>query len=129
MPDEPKLSAPTLPVRVMRSKDFRVAFANTFRFRTGQADIGIAFGYQTEIPGAPGGLDQSIIIDEVEVVLTPTMLKNFQLAIADNIEAIETVQGKPIELPQNILDGMAEQRAKARAELAAQLRVVAPKAE
>ena len=88
------------------------------RFRTGAADVGIAFGYQTELPGTtPGGPDQNIIIDEVEVVLTPLMLKLLNMAIVDNIEAIEAVTGKVIDLPQNILDAMAEQRTKVKAEL------------
>jgi hypothetical protein len=121
MADDPK-PTPTQAVRLQRSKDFRVAFSNTFRFRTGIADVGIAFGYQTELPPAtPGGPDQNILMDEVEIVLTPMMLKLLHLAIADNIEAIETTSGKPIEVPQQILDALAEQRTKLKAELAAKL--------
>lgn len=97
--------------RVMRAKDFRVAFANTFRFRTGTNDIGIAFGYQTEVPGPIPNSTQNIVQDEVEVVLTPVVLKLLQMAIADNIEAFETTTGHPIELPQFLLDAIAEQKA------------------
>jgi len=125
---KPGATVTQVPARLIRSKDFRVVFSNTFRFRVGQADIGIAFGYQSEIPG-PGGQEQTILTDEVEVVLTPMMLKLFQLAISDNIETLETVLGKPIEIPQSILDGLAEQRAKAKAELAAQLQGSAPRSD
>jgi hypothetical protein len=123
MADDPKPATATPPpTRLVRSKDFRVAFANTFRFRTGAADVGIAFGYQTELPSPiAGGTDQNLIIDEVEIVLTPVMLKLLHLAIADNIEVIETSAGKPIDVPQAILDALAEQRAKIRQELAAQI--------
>jgi hypothetical protein len=117
MAEDPK-PAITLPsARLMRSKDFRVAFANTFRLRTGAADIGIAFGYQTEVPGPTPNIGQNIITDEVEVVVTPIMLKLLQIAITDNIEAFETATGKTIELPQAILDSLAEQKAKLKAEL------------
>jgi hypothetical protein len=124
MADDPKTGTPgLLPVRMVRSKDFRVSFSNTFRFRVGAADIGIAFGYQTEIPGSlPDGPSQHLIIDEVEVVITPTMLKLLSLAIADNIEAHETATGKTIELPQQLLDAMAEQKAKRRADLTEELK-------
>jgi hypothetical protein len=109
-----------VPVRLMRSKDFRVAFSNTFRFRTSATDVGIAFGYQSEIPSAtPNGPDQNIITDEVEVVLTPFTLKLLQLAINDNLEAIEAAQGKPVELPQEILDALAEQKEKVKSDVAA----------
>lgn len=114
MADEPK-PAPSpspKPVRLIRAKDFRVAFSNTFRFRTGAADIGIAFGYQTEVPGPAPGSTQTVIQDEVEVVLTPVMLKLLHMAIADNIEAIETATGSPIEVPQDVLEGIAEEKAK-----------------
>ena len=108
---KPGATVTQVPARLIRSKDFRVVFSNTFRFRVGQADIGIAFGYQSEIPG-PGGQEQTILTDEVEVVLTPMMLKLFQLAISDNIETLETVLGKPIEIPQSILDGLANREQK-----------------
>ncbi|MGD0023407.1 MAG: hypothetical protein ABSC37_02105 [Xanthobacteraceae bacterium] len=128
MADDPKPVTTPKTARFIRAKDFRVAFANTFRFRTGAADIGIAFGYQTEVPGPTPDSSQNIIQDEVEVVLTPVMLKLMQMAIADNIEAIETATGSPIELPQTILDALAEQKAKLTAELAAELKS-APKNE
>ncbi len=127
MTDDPKPKLVPVAARLVRSKDFRVAFSNTFRFRTGAADIGIAFGYQTEIPAGPTlESQQNIIQDEVEVVLTPMMLKLLQMAISDNIEAFEKATGHPIELPQNFLDAMSEAKAKAMemAEMAA-----APKAE
>ena len=122
MADDPKVSTAPQSVRLTRSKDFRVAFTNTFRFRTGAADIGVAFGYQTELPpGSPGAPDQVIIIDEVEVVFTPVMLKLLHLAIGDNIEAIEAATGKPIDLPQGVLDTLAEQRVKIKSDVAAQV--------
>jgi len=122
MADDPKPTVAQQTIRLMRSKDFRVAFANTFRIRSSPADIGIAFGYQTELPsGTPGGPDQALIVDEVEVVLTPMALKLLQLALNDNIEAIEAATGKPVELPQNILDTLAEQKAKAKAALSSQV--------
>jgi hypothetical protein len=49
--------------------------------------------------------------------LTPVMLKLLHMAMADNIEAIEAAVGRPIEVPQIILDAMAEQKAKRLAEL------------
>ena len=119
MADDQKPNPPPSPVpaRFMRAKDFRIAFANTFRFRTGINDIGIAFGYQTEVPGPVPNTTQNIIQDEVEVVLTPVVLKLLHLAIADNIEAFETTTGHPIELPQFLLDAVAEQKAKLMATL------------
>jgi hypothetical protein len=123
MAEDPKPSAPKIPAaRLMRSKDFRVAFTNTFRFRVGAADIGIAFGYQTELPGPTDGSGQTVIIDEVEVVITPMMLKLLHIIMANNIEAYEAATGKTIELPQHLLEMMAEQKAKIKSELTEELK-------
>jgi Protein of unknown function (DUF3467) len=115
MVDAPK--APTPPLRLMRAKDFRVAFSNTFRFRLSNTDVGLAFGYQTEIPGPQSGSSQALIQDEVEIVMTPFTLKLLQKAISDNIEILEKQIGT-IQLPQELVDALdaAKARAKAQAE-------------
>lgn len=123
MTDVPKPDAPKPPpVRLVRSKDFRVAFSNTFRFRVGAADIGIAFGYQTELPGPSDGPSVNLVSDEVEVVVTPTLLKLLQIAITDNIEAFEAATGKPIDLPQSVLDSLAEQKAQMKRDVTEELK-------
>src|SRR6266403_1079748 len=113
MANEVKKSALTqTTVQMVRNKDFRTAFSNTFRFRASATDIGITFGYSTQIPG-PGG-ERDILQDEVEVVLTPTTLKLLKMALDDNLEAVEKLIGT-IQIPQEILDLLAEQKAKANA--------------
>lgn len=100
------------PIRMLRSKDFRAVYANTFRVRAGTGDIGIAFGYQTEVPSQSG--DQSIIQDEIEIVVTPQVLKLLQLAIDDNVSALEKVIG-PIALPPGLVEALAEAKTKMQA--------------
>jgi hypothetical protein len=126
MADNPKpevAAKPARPVRLLRSKDFRAIFSNTFRIRNNGYDVGVAFGYQSEIPSGPvlDNQSQAIITDEVEVVLTPAALKLFYIALSQNIEAIEAVTGKPIELPQAMLDQMVAQKSKLIADLEAEL--------
>jgi hypothetical protein len=99
------------PIQMVRNKDFRVAFSNTFRFRASPNDIGITFGYATQVPAVGGG-ERNILQDEVEVVLTPTTLKLLKIALDDNVEAIEKAIGT-IQLPQEMLEAIAEQKAKA----------------
>lgn len=110
-------------VRLMRSKDFRVSFSNTFRIRTNGYDVGVTFGYQTEIPSGPVDAAQSqvVIIDEVEVVMTPVALKLFHLALSHNLEAIEAATGKQIELPQAMLDSLMAQKSRIFADLKAEI--------
>ena len=119
MADDQKPEPPR-PVRLIRSKEFRVAYANTFRFRTTVNDVGIAFGYNTELPSELiGGLpqaQQTLIQDEVEVVVTPSVLKVLHMAMTDNIEALEVELGAPIPVPQEVVDALAEAKAKLLAE-------------
>jgi hypothetical protein len=112
MADDPKpTEAVQKPMaRFTRTKDFRVTYANTFRIRLSAYDIGIAFGYQTEIPN-----DQAILQDEVEVVLTPLIMKVLRLALEDTVEAIEKAIGV-IQLPQEVVEAVAAAKAKATAE-------------
>jgi hypothetical protein len=116
MADDPKPTPiPAKPLaRIGRSKDFRVVYTNSFRFRASHADVAVCFSYQTELPG-----DQTILQDEVEVVLVPSTLKLLQMAINDNVEAIEKVLGT-ITLPPEVLEQLAaakaETLAKAQAE-------------
>ena len=109
MADDPKPAAIKPQSGLLRSKDFRTVYANTFRIRASQADLGIAFGYATEVPSTTG--DRIIIQDEVEVVITPSTLKLLKMAVDDNLENLEKVIGT-IQLPQEILDALAEQKAK-----------------
>lgn len=130
MADDPKPAEtkPVQSVRFLRSKDFRNVFANTFRMRNNGYDVGIAFGYQSEIPSAgPLAANQSqvILTDEVEVAMTPVALKLLHMAILQNIEAIEAVNGKPIDLPQALLDNVAAQRDKMIADLKAEMQAAA----
>jgi Protein of unknown function (DUF3467) len=108
MADDPNAAAPKpqLPA-LMRSKDFRTAFANTFRFRASPADIGLTFGYATQLPSPTG--ERSIVQDEVEVVITPSTLKVLKIAIDDHLEALEKIIGT-IQLPQEVVDALAEQK-------------------
>lgn len=87
--------------RLVRTSYFRTSYANTFRIRVGSDDIGIVFGYQTELPS------QSIIQDESEIVVTPKVLKFLSLAIAQTIDQLEAVLGK-IELPPPALEFLAK---------------------
>jgi hypothetical protein len=87
------------PVRLVRAPNFRAAYANTFRVRLGNNDVGIAFGYQTEIP------NQTVIQDEVEVVLTPAVFKFLSLALTGAVQNIEKVFGE-IKLLPGMLDGL-----------------------
>jgi hypothetical protein len=105
MTDDTTSPAAKTPPRLIRSKDFRVVFANTFRVRSSISDIGVAFGYMTELPG-----DQTIVQDEVEVVFTPAMLKLLKIALDDNIENIEKIIGT-IQLPAEILEAIAAAKA------------------
>ena len=91
---------------------FRTVFSNTFRFRASHNDIGVTFGYATQIPGPTPNVERNILQDEVEVVLTPLTLKLLKIALDDNLEAIEKAIGT-IQLPQEMLDALAEQKAKA----------------
>jgi len=97
-------------------------YSNTFRVRASPGDFGIAFGYQTELPSAtPGGPDQIVIIDEVEIALTPIALKLLQIAVNDNLEAFEAATGKPVDLPQGVLEQMTGQKERLKAALVAQV--------
>ena len=108
MADDANAVAPKpQPTALMRSKDFRTAFANTFRFRASPTDIGLTFGYATQLPSPTG--DRNILQDEVEVVITPSTLKVLKIAIDDHLEAIEKMIGT-IQLPQDIMDVLAEQK-------------------
>ena len=114
MADDNKKNAANQPAvqMMVRNKDFRTAFSNTFRFRANPTDIGITFGYATQLPTPTG--ERNILQDEFEVVLTPSTLKLLKLALDDNVEAIEKIIGT-IQIPQEILDALAEQKAKANA--------------
>jgi hypothetical protein len=87
------------PTRLTRTTYFRTVYANTFRVRIGSDDIGITFGYQSELPG------QSIIQDEAEVVLVPKVLKFLALALAHSVENLEVAIGK-IDLPPDALEAL-----------------------
>jgi hypothetical protein len=97
MPEDTK-DAPKA-ARLLRAPNFKNAYSNTFRIRIGDNDISIAFGYQTEV------LDQVILQDEVEVVLTPRTFKVLALAIGPILEDIEKQMGT-IAVPQEIIDGV-----------------------
>jgi hypothetical protein len=108
MADDPNAAAPKpQPTSLIRSKDFRTAFANTFRFRASPTDIGLTFGYATQVPSPTG--DRNILQDEVEVVITPSTLKVLKMAIDDHLEVIEKMIGT-IQLPQEVVDTLAEQK-------------------
>ena len=96
--DDPKAEqSQEKPARLLRAPNFRVAYSNTFRIRLGNQDVGIAFGYHTEIP------NQTIVQDEVEVVLTPQVFKILSLALPEVLGNLEKVCGE-IAVPSETLE-------------------------
>jgi hypothetical protein len=108
---EPKPN-PVVPTQMIRNKDFRNVFSNSFRVRAAPTEIAITFGYATAVPAGNG--ERQILQDEVEVILTPATLKLLKMGIDDNLEAVEKVIGT-IQISQDVLDALAEQKAKANA--------------
>jgi hypothetical protein len=57
---------------------------------------------------SPNG-ERNILQDEIEVVITPSTLKVLKIAIDDHLQVIEKMIGT-IQLPQDVVDALAEQR-------------------
>jgi Protein of unknown function (DUF3467) len=96
--------------RLIRTASFRTAYSNTFRIRLGTNDVGLTFGYQTEMPN-----NQAVVIDEAEIVFTPPLFKVLSHAIAEAVKGMESAFGEielPEEMQQALKDG-AEQTAQA----------------
>ena len=85
---------------VIQSKNFRLLFANTFRLRIGDNDTAITFGAETD---GPAGTLQ--VVDEVQVLITPRIIKLLHFLLGSTIAELEKVTG-PIPLPQQILDSV-----------------------
>jgi hypothetical protein len=102
----PQLAPPS--IRLSRSKEYRTIYSNTFRAKMGSTEIGVVFGYQTEIPG----VGDNVIIDEAEIVMTTTTLKVLYLALRDFVEVIENAAGQPLVVSQGIVDALTQTKQK-----------------
>src|ERR1700730_10762841 len=98
----------TEPPRIIRAKEYRTIYTNTFRVRIGDNDVGLIIGYQTQAPN-----DQMLVQDEAEIVVTPRQLKFMAQMFGRVVEDIESVIGEVV-LPEQMKEdirGIDEVRA------------------
>jgi hypothetical protein len=93
------------PVRYIRSREFRNVYTNSFRMRATANDVGVNFGYQSELPN-----DETVLQDEVEIIMTPLTVKFLTLVLQSIVDDIEKQAGQKIEIPAEMLEQFKERQ-------------------
>jgi hypothetical protein len=94
MADEPKR-------KVVASKDFAVVYANAIRFRVGDNDGAVTFLVETD--GQDGTLYN---LEQVQVIMTPRVMKILHMVLGDGIAALEKLLGAPIQIPASVTENI-----------------------
>jgi hypothetical protein len=89
--------------RVLRSKDYHEVFANAWRIRLGDNDCSVIFCLESTDESG-----KSVIIDQVQVVMTPKSLKILNILLSAGIASLEKILGTipvPKEMEERLKSG------------------------
>jgi hypothetical protein len=92
-PDETNIP----PKKFLHSDKFIHIFANSFRIRVGDNDVGLTFSLETDSIGG-----EIVVVDQAQIIMTPKTLKILSEALSVIIEKLEKEIGE-IAIPQQNL--------------------------